>query len=74
VGDAATRTFVVRMQVPSEPPSDGTEALRGVVDHVQSGRSAPFTDGDALLALLRAWGAPGERVTGGASRGDGDRS
>jgi len=56
-GGAATRTFVVRIQVPSEPPGDGPVALRGVVDHVQTGRSAPFTDADALLALLRAWGA-----------------
>lgn len=61
VGAAATRTFVVRLWEPAEPTGDGPEALRGVVDHVQSGRSAPFGDADALLAFLRAWGAPEER-------------
>jgi hypothetical protein len=47
----------VRIRVLDEPPGDGPGALRGVVDHVQSGRSAPFADADTLLALLRAWGA-----------------
>jgi len=56
-GGTATRTFVVRIPVPAEPPGDGPGALRGVVDHVQSGRTAPFADEAALLALLRAWGA-----------------
>ena len=61
VGAAATGTFVVRLWGPAEPTGDGPEALRGVVEHVQSGRSAPFGDADALLALVRAWGAPTER-------------
>lgn len=61
VGGAASRTFVVRLWGPGEPTGDGPEALRGVVEHVRSGQSKPFRDADALLALLRAWGAPIER-------------
>lgn len=60
-GAAAPSTFVVRLWEPAEPTGDGPEALRGVVEHVQSGQSAPFPDADALLALLRAWGAATER-------------
>jgi hypothetical protein len=61
VGGATARTFVVRLWGHGEPTGDGPEALRGIVEHVQGGRSAPFRDADALLALLRAWGAPTER-------------
>ena len=46
-------TFVLRVWVPED---DGAEAsppgLRGVLEHVKSGRSVPFRDPAHLAALL----------------------
>jgi hypothetical protein len=47
------RTFVVRVWTPAEPAVEEQGALRGLVEHVGSGRSAPFADELELLAFLR---------------------
>lgn len=47
-------TFVVRVWVPAaaEPCRDDT-GLRGIVEHVSSQRSRPFTDAGELLGFVR---------------------
>jgi hypothetical protein len=47
-------TFVVRLWTPTEPLPGERDALRGVVEHVGSGRATPFGSDDELLDLLRA--------------------
>ncbi len=47
------RTFVVRVWTPTEPFVEEGDPLRGVVEHVGSGRSTPFGSESELLALLR---------------------
>ena len=49
-------TFVVRMWVPAEA-EPGQDALRGVVEHVASGRKLAFEGGRELLAFLATSGA-----------------
>lgn len=43
------QTFVLRLLTTSEEP----QTLRGTIHAVSSGEEQPFTDGPALLALLR---------------------
>jgi hypothetical protein len=47
------KTFVVRVWTPAEPAVEEQGALHGLVEHVGSGRSAPFADELELLAFLR---------------------
>ena len=51
--DRVMQTFVVRLWIPQEPSLRAPDSLRGIVEHVGSGRSGPFTDEDQLLAFLR---------------------
>jgi hypothetical protein len=45
------QTFVVRIWVPAEA-EPGHDVLRGVVEHVPSGRKLAFEDRSELLAFL----------------------
>jgi hypothetical protein len=51
--DAVVQTFVVRLWTSPEPSSRTADSLRGIVEHLRSGRKAPFADEDELLAFLR---------------------
>ena len=51
-GGSLAESFVVRLWQPPERSRDGRDALRGVVQHVRSGRSTTFVDGGRLLAFL----------------------
>ena len=51
-GGSLAESFVVRLWQPPERSRDGRDALRGVVQHVRSGRSMTFVDGGRLLAFL----------------------
>ena len=66
-GGSLTQTFVVRLWEPSEPAWGTAKGLRGVVEHVQSGRSVAFGDEGGLLAFLRGAGLTADVSTGGAS-------
>ncbi|HEX8001519.1 MAG TPA: hypothetical protein VF519_02365 [Mycobacteriales bacterium] len=57
-------SFVVRVWVPGDGPV--TPVLRGVVQHVSSGRSVVFGATDQLLAFLRTC------VADAAATGEGD--
>jgi hypothetical protein len=46
------KTFVVRVWTPPEPVPDTREPLRGLVEHIGSGRSVPFGNEAELLAFL----------------------
>jgi len=46
-------TFLVRVWVPSEPVGSGSAAtLHGLAQHVRSGFTTAFADGDQLCAWL----------------------
>ena len=48
-------TFVIHLPGQVEHTAETTsEELRGVVEHVRSGRRQPFRDGRELLTFLRA--------------------
>jgi hypothetical protein len=48
-------TYVIRMGTRQErDASTGDGALRGVVEHVGSGRREPFSDARELLAFLQS--------------------
>jgi hypothetical protein len=51
-GGSLAESFVVRLWQPPERSRDGRDALRGVVQHVRSGRSTTFMDGGGLLTFL----------------------
>jgi hypothetical protein len=53
------KTFVVRLWAAVDPADEAHEPLHGVVEHVGSGRSAPFASEDELLAFLRDAAAQG---------------
>ena len=61
-------TFVLRVWTPASgnPGADAT-SLHGLVEHVRSGDSTPFTGEEELLRLLRAGLQAGDRdvVEGG---------
>jgi hypothetical protein len=63
-------TFIVRVWVP--PTSDGARVLRGVAEHLGSGRTTTFVDESQLLAFLNeAQRKPtAARQVGGPSWGD----
>jgi hypothetical protein len=51
----AVETFVIQIPTPADCTAEtGAEELRGVVEHVGSGRRQPFADTRELLAFLRA--------------------
>ena len=52
-------TFVVRVWTPRDPSVEEPGALHGLVEHVGSGRSAPFADERELLAFLRGTAVAG---------------
>jgi hypothetical protein len=63
-------TVVVRLWVPTEQAPDPRHSLRGIVEHVSSGRSAAFGDESQLLAFLRdasdaAYARGGAAMAGG---------
>ena len=48
-------TFVIQIgQRPQQPGEPSQHELRGVVEHVGTGRRQPFTNGRELLAFLHA--------------------
>jgi hypothetical protein len=47
-------TFVVRVWTPAETRADEDFALHGVVEHVGSSESSPFSGPQELLEALRA--------------------
>jgi hypothetical protein len=57
------QTFIVRVWVPAEAQRPSPEDLRGIVEHVGSGRSAAFGDAAELVAFLETRDRP---------RGDGN--
>lgn len=61
-------TFIVRLWVPPSPAERG-DALRGVVEHLGSGRRTTFVDEDELLTFLRELEREptGARQLGGAT-------
>lgn len=64
VGGSLAETFVVRLWEPPRAAGIDPDGLRGVVRHARSGRSATFTDAEALLELLRTARHAPERATG----------
>ena len=64
-GGSLAETFVVRLWEPQQVAGLDPGGLRGVVRHARSGRSATFTDGESLLAFLRAARHAPEREIGG---------
>ncbi len=58
------QTFVVRVWAASTSPADAEDRLRGVVQHVATGRSETFTDDGELLEFLRERPAPDEDGAG----------
>ncbi|MGH2830577.1 MAG: hypothetical protein ACRDJM_08835 [Actinomycetota bacterium] len=49
-------TFVVRVwAAPGDAPSTADEEIRGVIEHVRSGRSTSFRDLSELSVCLRTW-------------------
>jgi hypothetical protein len=64
-GGSLAQTFVVRLWEPPGPVGNRPEALRGVVRHVRSGRSATFVDESSLLAFLQAERRGTEQTAGG---------
>jgi hypothetical protein len=61
-------TFVIQLPTPAEHAAEpGAHELRGVVEHVGSGRRQPFRNMRELLAFMR----PGHRHP--ASRQEGER-
>lgn len=59
-------TFVVRVWIPAvvagEPTGVAAGVLKGIVEHIGSGRAAPFKGADQLLGLLLAGIEASERV------------
>jgi hypothetical protein len=51
--DCVVQTFVVRLWTSEEPSLRTPDSLRGIVEHLRSGRKAPFVDEEELLAFLR---------------------
>ena len=51
--DCAVQTFVVRLWTSEEPSLRSSDSLRGIVEHLRSGRKGPFVDEEELLAFLR---------------------
>ena len=51
--DCVVQTFVVRLWTSEEPSQRRPDSLRGIVEHLRSGRKGPFADEDELLAFLR---------------------
>jgi len=51
--DRVVQTFVVRLWTPPEPSPRPPDSLRGIVEHLRSGRKGPFADEEELLAFLR---------------------
>lgn len=47
-------TFVVRVWMPAEPERDGSQRLRGLLEHVCSGERRPFDGSRELIAHLEA--------------------
>jgi hypothetical protein len=47
-------TFVVRAWRSGGDASTGDDVLRGVVEHVASGRTMPFRDVEQLITFLRS--------------------
>jgi hypothetical protein len=48
-------TFVIQIPTRAETKAEaGSEELRGLIEHVGSGRRQPFADVGELLAFLRA--------------------
>lgn len=66
VGGSLAEAFVVRLWERPERPDGAREALRGIVRHVRSGRSATFVDETGLLAFLDAERRAPEGSSGGA--------
>lgn len=64
------QTFVVRVWPQQPETGEGPDALRGVVEHIATGRSERFRDDAELLAFLhlRPWARERELEVG---RGDG---
>ncbi len=56
-------TFVVRVWAHTADEEEGT-SLRGVVEHIASGRSETFHDTEELASFLRAPGSGPHRVDG----------
>jgi hypothetical protein len=54
-------TFVVRVWGPLADEEEEETGLRGVVEHVASGRSGRFRSAEELVSLLRT---PGPRTEG----------
>ena len=59
-------SFVIRLWSPADPAAPPDDAPHGVIQHVGTGRSSAFRDGDELLALLRDL----PRQDGQSTRGD----
>ena len=51
--DCVVQTFVVRLWASEDPSLRTSDSLRGIVEHLRSGRRGPFVDEDELLAFLR---------------------
>lgn len=67
MGGSLTETFVVRLwEAPQQAGGREPAALRGVVRHAHSGRSAAFTGDESLLAFLRTTRGARERDDTGA--------
>ena len=66
-GGSLSQTFVVRVWEPPEPEWGPAGALRGVVEHVQTGASAPFGSAAALLAFLQTAAEGDTSSDGGAA-------
>jgi hypothetical protein len=70
VTDSSMQTFVVRVWTASTTSPENAQPgrLRGVVQHVATGRSETFTDDGELLEYLRELPAPDEDRAGTAGR------
>jgi hypothetical protein len=64
-GGSLAQTFVVRLWEPPAAVGDSTGGLRGVVQHVRSGRSTTFVDELSLLEFLHAARRGAEPTAGG---------